>query len=419
MKPRVFFVDEDSSSRHNGIGTFRRMILKSLSEILPNNVNLISLNAQVTELTRSRSVHGIHYSVPRISNSPFRESGPLLWPLLSLYIRDSRHNVFMFNHSPCSDFIASFKDIFPESRSVFIIHDQGWNASLMGNSVLLRRIVVDNELPDSVSEYTADYVRDYCKEERKIYQLVDKVVCLCESTRDLLTDVYGLTPDRYELIPNGYECDSNIPMRDRDQLRMELGIGAEVEIAIFAARSVKHKGIVAILKTAALLRSLRPSVRCVIATRMDSASQFNDLINPAATSLIFTGHLGPDELRKWYLAADVGVMSSYTEQCSYSAMEMMDAGLSIVSSDGHGLRDMFSDQENAFVAKIGDVVNDESYVDALANAIVASFTVGKETKVRMKGKNFHLLSTRYSLNNMTENYSRLFNSIIGCNRNDD
>lgn len=72
-----------------------------------------------------------------------------------------------------------------------------------------------------------------------------------------------------------------------------------------------------------------------------------------STKVTYTGHLERKELKKWYQMADIGVIPSYTEQCSYVGIEMMMHGLPIVTSDGFGLRDMFKDQGNAIVVPIG------------------------------------------------------------------
>lgn len=329
MKINIFFIDEDSSSRNNGIGTFRRMFLSAFSKLPLFKLSLISFNAPVSELTRKKQKFGTHYSIPAVTNGVFRESGPLIWPLLSLYIKDSTHNIFIFNHSPASDFINCFKDNFPKSRTIFIIHDQGWNASLKGSSSLLEEIVINNNLPECVSQQTAEFVRNYCEEERKIYGLVDKVISLCNSTCDVLEKIYDITPDKYELVANGYEHEQLTDIKVKEAIRKELGVDLYEKILIFSARSVTHKGILALLKALDYLQKKDQKVRCVIATGLASVSKYEEFISPVARSIIFTGHLQPDALRKWYLASDIGVLCSYTEQCSYSAMEMRSLGKTI------------------------------------------------------------------------------------------
>ena len=66
-----------------------------------------------------------------------------------------------------------------------------------------------------------------------------------------------------------------------------------------------------------------------------------DLINASsdiASSVIYTGQLSRKEVMEWLEIADIGVISSYYEQCSYTTIEMMMYGLPIVASDGIGIR---------------------------------------------------------------------------------
>lgn len=58
----------------------------------------------------------------------------------------------------------------------------------------------------------------------------------------------------------------------------------------------------------------------------------------------FAGHLPVEKLKQLYLVADMGVIPSLWEQCSYVALEMMAHGLPVVYSGVPGLRELFSDR---------------------------------------------------------------------------
>ena len=68
--------------------------------------------------------------------------------------------------------------------------------------------------------------------------------------------------------------------------------------------------------------------------------------------MIYIGYLQKNELEKWYQLVDIGVLPSYSEQCSYTGIEMMMYSLPIVASDGFGVRNMFHDGSNACIASI-------------------------------------------------------------------
>lgn len=131
-----------------------------------------------------------------------------------------------------------------------------------------------------------------------------------------------------------------------------------------------------------------------------------------AANIILPGHLNRDDLRVWYSASDIGIMSSYTEQCSYAALEMMNAGIPIVSSDGNGLCDMFKDGENAFIAHINDINNVDAYSLALANAIERAIKSSQSNRNKLICASHELLRTKYSTSSMIQKYIAIFESLM-------
>jgi len=102
---------------------------------------------------------------------------------------------------------------------------------------------------------------------------------------------------------------------------------------------------------------------------MDPASTFK-LSKKFAAKVTYTGLNEKKEIRRWYQIADIGIIPSFSEQCSYVGIEMMMHGLPVVASDGFGVRNMFQDGVNAKVAKIGDRKNPKHFISGLTVAIL-------------------------------------------------
>lgn len=412
-KINVLWVDEHNSSKQNGIGTYRNQLIDKLGVMPDVNLTLISLNSDSTDLTIVKHEFGTEFAVPTIAGGNWRGNGPLIWPVLRQYIADSKANVFMLNHSPCSDFIRSLREMFPLSRITFTIHDQGWCSTLLGDSGLLRSITIDGRCPDGVDESDADYVRTRKTQDLDIYSNADKVVCLSESTRKVLLDIYGVEDNKITLIPNGYAPTGATKKKPSKRLiRNKLGLQADDEVMIFVGRPTFYKGITAPLRAIKLLRTEHPHLRCIMAGSIKGLSNFWDDAAAIAPNLICIGQVSQSELRKWYAASDIGVMASYSEQCSYAALEMMNNGLMIVASDGHGVRDVFTDGENAMVAHIGDVFDVDTYAQSLAEAIDRALKASPAQKRRHAAANRHLLETRFSTDNMAKAYAEMLRSIV-------
>ncbi len=411
MNMCIYFVDENNSSRQNGIGTYRDILIRSLHKIYGLEIALISLNADCDTLTVYEHDYGHEYALPPVGNGNWRANGNVLWPLLSLYLNDSEHNIFIFNHSPSAEFIRIMKEQFPKSKSIFVIHDQGWCAALLGRRKLLDKIF--KKIPIQID---TKGVEDYCRQELEIYAEVNKIVCLSESTEHILSNIYHVPTHKIARIENGFNPSSTVRNIDWEKTRARFGLTKDEKILLYVGRPAYYKGTAALLDALDFLRKQNITVRCVCAGNIHGFADYISSHKEMAANVILTGQLTKKELNKWYAIADVGVLSSYTEQCSYAALEMMNAGIPIVSSDGNGLCDMFSNGVNAFVAHIGNGRNHKVYAKQLAMSIKQALNAPIEQKKQYATFNFKLLRTKYSATAMAEKYIDLFHSIIVGNR---
>ena len=134
----------------------------------------------------------------------FLNNGKLLISLLRLYIEDSKDNIFFVNHFPCDLFLADIKHHFPLSRTIFVIHDQGWCAPLLGDVNMFKKVLAAKHLPKGHKNEWM-HIREITHRERRMYRLVDDVITLSNSTYNLLLDTYGVPAEKIHLIPNGLQ----------------------------------------------------------------------------------------------------------------------------------------------------------------------------------------------------------------------
>ena len=71
-------------------------------------------------------------------------------------------------------------------------------------------------------------------------------------------------------------------------------------------------------------------------------SYYLNSCNPTWNKITFTGKLNKEDLYKLYQIADIGVLPSFHEQCSYVAIEMMMYGIPLVASK-MCIRDRYGD----------------------------------------------------------------------------
>ena len=107
---------------------------------------------------------------------------------------------------------------------------------------------------------------------------------------------------------------------------------------------------------------------------------------------------------------DIGIIPSYYEQCPYVAIEMMMYGLPIVVSDANGLRDMFTDKENAVVVPLGDRQNSKEFTGHIRDALMLLLE-SEQLRRELGKKAKQTYRNTYSLTAMCERYQRFFNNI--------
>lgn len=402
-KKRVFIVDEHISSKQNGVGTYMQCLLNCM-EGLDVEVNFLSFNSEEKDFCFYKRNGCNHYCFPICNGGRMLESGGLCWPVLKMYVVDNEENVFIVNHSPCVEFLKSLRELYKKSRIVFTIHDQGWTASLMGDKKRLRE-VISQSYPRKKLYETELFCKRYFRQERRMYQIADEIICLSKSTKDLLCDTYKISRGKIHLIPNGYTgTHSQCALTIRQQLRKELGIEQDEQVLLFVGRTVKAKGIDDLLMAFENLWKQNNRLHLVIAGEVFRLNDFTKLTPYSATHITYTGLISQEQLKKWYVAADIGVLPSYTEQCSYTGMEMMANNLLIVTTDGNGLTEMFRHEYNALIAQ-----TKPNFSENLEQTLWVALNLDEGMRASICHNAGRVLQMRYSLSCMREGYRKLLN----------
>lgn len=406
----IYIFDEYISSHKNGIGTYLRELLYCLNS--PEyNIMLIVFNTDAREFTIVEEKNLKKMLFP-VLKGHFLFHVQVIDKFLRLFIKDDPNNVFLLNHSPCLNLIKSLKVNFPFSKIVFTIHDFGWTNPLMGDLNEIKRVIVSD--PGLNNDTREKNVLNYFEEEKKMYRLADRTICLSRDSYTILRTVYKLDKNKISLIPNGLRNPKNVSKQIYiEEIRNSLNIRIDEKILVAIGRPTKQKGIFDLIKAMKMvLKETNQNVRLVIIGDANEQS-FRELINaasPLATSVSFTGLLDRESIYKWISIADLGIIPSYYEQFGFVGVEMMMYGLPIVASDGLGVRNMFQDGVNAKIAKIGNRQHPEEYQNNLANSILALLNSPDTCKVL--GSNARKrYEEKYHTRFMKQKYNELIESL--------
>lgn len=406
----IFIIDEHISSQRNGVGTFMKLFVKCLQQI-NCKIYFISFNENVDDLKITRQNKFYLCQIPILHYGKFMTLGPLIFPLLSRYIIDQSNNIFIVNHSPCFDFLKCIRKNFPLSKILFIIHDQGWTSPLLGNINKLRKILYSSSIKNE-DNGIKKYLKAFCKEEFNMYRISDAIVCLSTPTYQILQDIYKVRKEKLYLIPNALDLDFKIALpKERIHAKKELGFDERDFIFLYVGRIGKAKGIFELLLAFETLCEKYHQVRLVIVGNIENYSDLVRNHNKIMSRVTFTGLLKSEDLDLWYQAADIGILPSYTEQSSFTGLEMMARIGIVISTNGWGLTDMFHNDFNAIIAEIP--YNDDRMQDLFTKNIEDAmiYALMKKNEKNYIQNCTSILNEKYSFDRFCSDYKKLFDNL--------
>ena len=412
----IYIIDEYISSKQNGVGTYVRHFAQ-MFDVTDTQVNIISFNAEVKELCISANNGIYRYDIPFCAQGDFLNIGELEFSLLSLYIEDKYNNIFFVNHSPCVDLLRAIRANFPKSKIVFTIHDQGWTIPLLGNSKSLEELKRNRHVKiEGLNHRVASFVVKYCNEEKKMYNIADAIICLSRSTYQLLHEFYGIDYHKLYFIPNCLPKAINIPFIEKDEARKILHLNDSEKVLLYVGRTSKAKGIIELLRVFERICYKIKNVRLVIVGEVHSLEEFTKLTPTSCSQITYTGLISSERLALWYASADIGIIPSYTEQCSYAALEMMHTPGVVVTTDGWGLYEVFNDK-NAIIAPIqrkSNEIETKQLEENLYSALIKALTLEEPDLDALKNQCRTLLENRYNFDNVSLKYKKLLNDITSA-----
>ena len=171
------------------------------------------------------------------------------------------------------------------------------------------------------------------------------LIIAAQREAERVQEAYGLPSSKIARIYNPFDMASWKPV-DRDQVRTELGIPLDAEVAIWHGRiSIEQKGLDTLLAAWEQVCSSRPKsdLRLVLIGMGPECKELNAIIRQRKVRGVI--HLNKwihdtAVLRRYLGCADVFLFPSRYEGFAIAPMEAMACGLPIVASDASGIRDL-------------------------------------------------------------------------------
>lgn len=408
MKKQVYLFDENRRGSTYGIGTYIRQMIICLTGIPDVDLHLVHIGADVNHFEIKEMPGYNLYTIPQFcipitGKTNFYQRNICYLIRLNCNYAESSKLIFMFNYSHHHSLIYKLKESFPDSYFYFTIHYQNWCFDLNGDVAHLKQIIHAED--PSVLSSSEQTVYHSFRLDKELYQIVDKVICLSGFTLSLLNETYGISRDKLMLIYNGLKDERKIlTTKERNLLKKRYHISLKEQVILFVGRLDGIKGIETLILSFQVLLRRNWNYRLVIAGEGD----FSSCLTKCGTDwnkITFTGHLNKEQLYDFYQLADVGVMPSMHEQCSYVAIEMMMFALPMVVSTTTGLKEMIQEEDFGFTFDMEK--DNEETQNELTKLITKVLKMPLWKQKKMKYFSRSSFEEKYSVQEMQKKYLNL------------
>lgn len=222
------------------------------------------------------------------------------------------------------------------------IHCIPWKYKYSSDQLFFNQIYYWLNVAENINEtYLARFVTS---NERNIIKESDAIICVTKSSKDYYKKYLHTTPEKIFCIYNGIRdelCDSSL--KERFSVRIEKNTPFQL---LYVGSVTENKGFPFVLKALRKVSDMGYDYVLLVAGSVDD--KMKKLIEQEYNKLNIKllGHVDYSRLQKLYKSADIGVISSLFEQCSYVALEMMMYGLPVVYSGIEELREVFGYNDN-------------------------------------------------------------------------
>ena len=333
----LFFVTHD----YSGARAYANELLGYLSnqkDIVVHKVYLESGTCKEYTEARENNILNIH--IPKVGRkgSTLEKYACRCIDLLSPVLQGKPGPIFHLNHSTQVKLGLEARKRF-NARLVYTLHYlPNYFSSFAMGTVDPKEVTTTGDVPD----------REICKQ-------ADQVICVTRFALEMLNQHYQTPLSKLHLIYNGVggvgDCKSDLSDIAKEEIRQQLGFPIESAVILFVGRLMFGKGVEKLIKAFNKLIVEYPKARMVLVGD-GSFSPFMELAKDNIGRVSFTGKLPFERVEQLYQIADIGIIPSEFEQCSYVALEMMGHGVPVVATNVPGMSELFADRENALLANL-------------------------------------------------------------------
>jgi glycosyltransferase involved in cell wall biosynthesis len=240
-----------------------------------------------------------------------------------------------------------------------------------------------------------------------VYRRSGRVVANSRFGAESTSRIYGVSPDRIEVIHNGIDPSRFDYQGGQEEARRALGLPATVQVAGLTGRLTSEKRVDLFLEAARRVASRIPECRFLVVGAGDLLEPMKRLATEMGldSKVLFTGER--NDMDRVLSALDLLALSSDFEGLPNVVMEAMAAGRPVVATDLGGCRELIVDGVTGCLVPVGDP-------GAMAERMIQVLSLPDRGR-SMGAAGSERIRSEFSIAAMVERFEALFLNVCGKN----
>jgi len=235
--------------------------------------------------------------------------------------------------------------------------------------------------------------------------LPDHVICVSDAVREVVLEREGLDASRARVIHNGIARSEPAEDLLLDELRSELGIGADqLVVGMVANYDRPVKGVDYFLESIPHIRHVVPEARFVLLGQGRNEGRVRAHARRLGIDDVFLMPGFREDVHRFYGLMDVSVLTSFSEGLSITILESMKYGVPVVVTDVGGNREIVSNGKTGYLVPPGDA-------RIFANAVIRVLRE-RSLRDRFGAAARRVVAERYHLESVTERYAEVYKQVL-------
>lgn len=406
----IYLIDYYNPLQNNGLNSYVAQLTKQITKNRNIQLHIIWANAPFSSEIKTEIIEKVeHIYLPFdiAFQNKINENDHKLAVFLTEKSKKQSNVIFHFNWINHGAFAFLLKQQVPHCKTLLTKHCVPWRDFITSNYSFFFKIYSVFEQRQKLNFV----LKNKLLNEITCYSNVDHIITVTYDAQNVLHQLFEIPTDKITTIYNGINLQEINARKTKKQLRKKYKFLENEKIVLFAGTLHPRKGVAELIQAFEKLSQKDSTLqyRLVICGKGDYDWIYKQIHQYLQITL--TGNLSKEQLYEFYILADVGVVSSYAEQCSYTAIEMMASKLPIVVTDVGGLNELIDNQSGLKTHIEFTSEKIQFNIDDLAEKIHQSLTNTQLTEKQVE-KAFQKVKTTLTAEKMAKQTLQVYDNIL-------